>query len=207
MTTKKITIFGLFVLFGLLTLQVKISHLAGSKATFTLFDSFAPIAGAFLGGLPGALAVLLMQALNLVWHKTYELGFIIRLMPPVFAVLYFARRTKLNLIVPIIAIILFNLNPIGRTVWFYSLFWLIPVACYFYQDKFLLARAWGATFTAHAVGGVLWVYAFHLPREVWIALIPVVIIERALFGAGIAINYILLKRLEATVEESAYAVH
>jgi hypothetical protein len=199
--------FVVFVLLGFLALQFKISHLAGSKATFTLFDSFAPTAGAFLGGLPGALAVLLMQALNFVWHKTYDLGFIIRLIPPVFAVLYFTRKTKLNIIVPIIAIILFNLNPIGRTVWFYSLFWLIPVVCYFYQDKFLLARAFGTTFTAHAVGGALWVYAFHLPREVWIALIPVVIIERALFGAGIAINYALLKRLSTAIQKNVYAVH
>lgn len=197
MTTKKIMFFTVFVLLGFLALQVKISHLAGSKATFTLFDSFAPIAGAFIGNTLGAVGVVAMQGLNFLWHGSNEvdLGFLIRLITPIFAVLYFGRKSNVNIIVPLLAIIAFNLHPIGRSVWFYSIFWLIPIICYFYQEKSLVAKSIGSTFIAHAVGGALWIWAFNLPAQVWIGLIPVVIIERILFAFGIAISYLLMKKL------------
>ncbi len=88
-----------------------------------------------------------------------------------------------------------NLNPAGRAAWFYSLFWLIPVACYFLQNKFLLAKSLGATFTAHAVGGALWIYAFPLPKTVWLALIPVTAMERSLFAIGIAATYLIFNNV------------
>ena len=193
---KKILFILLFTAFGILALNIKLTHLAGSQANFTLFDSFAPIAGAFLGNPLGVLAVTAMQVLNLTIHgfSGTDLGFILRLFPMMFAVIFFGRRSSINLLVPFLAIIAFNLHPVGRTVWFYSLFWLIPVLCYFYQEKFLLARAFGATFVAHAVGGALWIWFFNLPKEVWIGLIPIVIIERTMFGIGIAINYALVKK-------------
>ena len=44
----------------------------------------------------------------------------------------------------------------------------------------------GATFTAHAVGSVAFLYAFNIPAATWMALIPVVAFERGLFALGIA---------------------
>ena len=85
----------------------------------------------------------------------------------------------------------FNLHPIGRSAWQYSLFWLIPVAAHFFR-KNLFIRSLGATFTAHAVGGALWVWAFGLSKAIWLALIPQTAMERTLMAAGMSISYVAL---------------
>ena len=190
--TQKYLFFGLFLVIGILALQVPLTHLAGSKASFTVFDAFAPIAGAFLGTIPGALAVLLMQVVNFIWHGAHasDVGTFIRLLPAVVAAAYFSRKMPLNIIIPVFAIISFIANPVGREVWYFSLFWAIPIACYFYQERFLLARSLGATMTAHALGGALWIWLVPLPAAVWIGLIPVVIVERLIFTLGISAAYV-----------------
>ena len=187
----------IFVTLGFAALQVPINHLAGSKASFTMFDLFAPVSGAFLGSWFGIVAVFLMQLVNLMFHgfANFDKGTIIRLFPVLFGVWFFSKRSGNFLIIPLLAIISFNLNPIGRSVWYYSLFWTIPVFCYFLRDRSLFARALGAAFTAHAVGGALWIWAFNLPAAVWISLIPVVAMERLLFASGIAGVYVLLNNV------------
>ena len=104
---------------------------------------------------------------------------------------------KAVLLVPLLSILAFNVHPIGRTVWYYSLFWLIPLAVWPIRSRFLLARALGSTFTAHAVGGAVWIWAFNLPAAVWVSLIPIVALERSIFALGIAASYILVNNLIA----------
>lgn len=193
-TKKSLLFLAAFVVVGFIALQIPTTTLLGSGTKFTLFDAFAPIAGGFLGSIPGAIAVLVMQILNLAWHgfNIPDAGAIIRLFPIVFAAIYFGRKTSFNFIVPLVAMAAFIIHPIGREVWYYSLFWLIPVAMYFLQEKYLLARALGATFAAHSVGGALWIWAFALPKAVWISLIPIVAMERALFAIGIVVSYLVV---------------
>jgi hypothetical protein len=199
MNKKIIWFIIVFAVLGLLAMQVPVAAVAGSKVKFTLFDSFGPIASGFLGTLPGVIAVTLMQLANFFIHgaKVLDAGTIIRFFPMLLAAAYFGKKGWWNWVVPAVAIIIFNLNPIGRSVWYYSLYWLIPIVTYFLRDRFLLARALGATFTAHAVGGAAWIWAFHLPRTVWIALIPVVARERVIFTFGIALMYLLINNLLA----------
>ena len=85
-------------------------------------------------------------------------------------------------------------HPVGRIVWFYPLMWLIPIAAYFKRD-WLYLRALGATFTAHAVGGAAWIWAFNLPASVWQSLIPVVAMERLLFAGGISAAYLVFAKV------------
>lgn len=181
-----------FAVLGFVLLQVPLTHLMGSKVTFTLFDAFGPIAGGFLGGAAGAVAVLAMQVFNLVVHGGHvqDIGTVIRLFPMLFATIYFSKKRTFNIIVPLLAILAFVVSPIGRTVWFYSLFWLVPIVCYFFQERSLLARSLGATFTAHAVGGAVWVYLVPLPAAVWVGLIPIVVVERMVFTLGVAVTYL-----------------
>ncbi|MBI2607644.1 MAG: hypothetical protein HYW51_02345 [Candidatus Doudnabacteria bacterium] len=148
MNTRKIIFIVLFTTLGIVALQVKISNLAGSTANFTLFDAFAPIVGSFLGTAWGILSVVAMQVVNLFLHGNFNLDFgsIIRLIPTMFAVIYFARQSKINLVIPVLAILAFIAHPIGRTVWFYAMFWLIPLLMYPLYNKSLLARSLGATF-------------------------------------------------------------
>ena len=159
----------LFTLLGFLVLQIPLTTLAGSKVRFTVFDAFAPIAGGFLGGAAGAVSVLLMQIVNLFIHgaSTADAGTIIRLFPTMFAAVYFGKKTKINIVLPLVALVAFNLHPVGRSVWFYSLFWLIPIVCYF----------------------------FPLSKAMWTSLIPVVLAERLLFAAGIVVAYVAMNNL------------
>lgn len=198
---NKIIFLIAFAVLGFIALQIPVNALAGAKVKFTLFDLFAPISGAFLGTPLGIVSVLATQIINLLVHGTvFDKGVIIRLFPTLFAVWVFARRDRLSLIIPILAIISFNLNPVGRSVWFYSLFWLVPVLVWRFREKSLVARSMGATFTAHAVGGAIWIWAFNLPASVWVGLIPVVILERSIFTFGIAASYILMTNIFGFLE-------
>ena len=201
---KKKVIFTLaFGALALIALQVPLSQLVGSKAKFTLFDSFGPIASGFLGTIPGIIAVFLAQLANFFIHgaKVLDAGTIIRFFPMLFAAWYFAKARRINILIPILAIIAFNLHPIGRSAWYYSMYWLIPIACEFLRERFLLARALGATFTAHAVGGALWVWTFGLSKAVWTGLIPVVAMERGMFAVGICITYLAMNNILAVLDD------
>ena len=202
-TKKNVLFIVIFAVLGFIALQIPIAQLEGSKTKFMVYDAFAPIAGAFIGSLPGVVAVFLMQFINFLAHGAVveDAGTIIRFLPMLFAVLYFAEKSKFNLIIPALTIIAFVIHPIGKTVWYFALFWTIPIIAYFFRDRFLLARALGATFTAHAVGGALWIWFFALPAPVWISLIPVVALERALFAFGIAVSFVLVNNLLAFLEK------
>lgn len=191
------------MILGFIALQIPVAQLAGSKVKFTIYDAFAPVAGSFIGSIPGVIAVFLMQFFNFLVHgaQIQDAGTIIRFFPIFFAVLYFAKKGKVNLIIPLLAIAAFIAHPIGRTVWYFSLFWLIPIAAHFFRDRFLFARALGATFTAHAVGGALWIWVFALPAQVWNSLIPVVIAERLLFALGLSGSFILINNLLGFLEK------
>lgn len=193
--TKRNFIFiAIFATLGFLALQIPFTQIIGSKVKFTIFDFFSPIASAFIGLVPGLAAVFLMQLANFLLHGagSVDAATIIRFFPALFAVIYFSNKGKAILLIPAAAIIAFNLHPIGRTVWFYSTYWLIPIACYFLRDRFILARSLGTTFTAHAVGSTLYLYVFNLPATVWIGLMPIVAMERSLFAVGITATYLLM---------------
>lgn len=195
---RKLFFLVLFSLLGYASLQVPFNKLAGSNVSFTLFDFFAPISGAFLGPIYGIVSVFsIMVTNNLIKDVTWTTGTIIRLFPTLFAVYYFAVITKKTqrpwiLVVPLIAILSFLAHPNGRQVPYYTLFWVIPLVAYKFRNNLYL-KSLGATFTAHSVGGVAWIWAFNLPAAVWSNLIPVVISERLLFAAGISVSYLVIK--------------
>ena len=105
---------------------------------------------------------------------------------------------------PLIAIAAFVLHPVGRQVWFYSLFWTIPVIIKLLPQKYsgnLLFKSLGATFTAHSVGTMAWIWTVPMTAEQWIMLIPVTAFERLLFALGIAGSYIIVNTvLDAIIQ-------
>lgn len=195
---KKLLFLALFSLIGFISLQIPFNKLAGSNVSFTLFDFFAPIAGAFLGPIYGIASVFGVEVANMIIKQTPPTtGSIIRLIPILFATLYFALISKKGSGkwlsgVPILAIIVFLAHPNGRQVPYYTLFWLIPLLAYKFRNN-LFIKSLGSTFSAHAVGGMLWIWAFNLPATVWQGLIPVVIAERLLFAVGITASFIIVK--------------
>lgn len=205
---NKVIFFTIFAVLGLLALQVPINYLTGAKVKFTLFDLFAPVSAGFLGTPLGVAAVATMQLVNLAFHgftnidssNILKLVATLRIVPMAFGVWYFAHAasktsSKKLLIVPLLAIVAFNLHPFGRGAWVYSMFWLIPLLVWPFRSKSIIARSLGSTFTAHSVGGAMWIWAFNLPSAVWLGMIPVVALERSIFALGMSASYILFNNV------------
>ncbi len=198
MDKRKILFSIMFTVLGLLAFQVSVSQIIGSTQKFTLFELLGPIGGMFLGPILGALSAFVVRALDIIFtHQSLDLLTIIRFLPAICAAVYFGLKNKYTAIVFPICIALFLINPIGRQAWMYSAIWLIPFVATFFKKKLIL-NSLGATFTAHAVGSVIFLYTFGLTPAIWIGLIPVVFIERGFFTAGIwasclAFNFILDK--------------
>ena len=194
-----------FVVAGLIASRINFSQLLGTpNQFFTLFQFFAPIAGGFLGSAIGAGVVLAPQLVDFAFlGKEASLLNVLRVLPLVFAAWYFGSNSKQKweVAVPLLAIALFIAHPVGGQAWFFAaMFWSIPVlAKIFFADN-LLAKSLGATFTAHAVGGIVWLYALPTTPQFWAGLIPVVIYERALFAAGIAVSYIALNAVLSRIK-------
>ena len=210
LSKKKLMFLIVFILLSFIGERVNFSALVGAKnQSFTLFQFFGPIAGSFLGPIVGVLTVLIAELANfLVLGKSWTAINILRLLPMLFASYYFGTikdkinfkklSSRISVIIPALAIILFIVHPIGRTVWFFSLFWAIPIIVSLLPKKYsknLFLRSLGATFMAHAVGGAIWIYSIKMTAQQWIALIPVVAYERLLFAAGIAVSYIVINTI------------
>ncbi|MFH1207864.1 MAG: hypothetical protein V1668_04720 [Patescibacteria group bacterium] len=195
---KRLIFIVTFILLGFVFLQIPFTNIiGGSTQKFSLFDFFAPTIGAFLASGWGAVTVIVVKTFNVaVHHQAFDLTAVIRLFPLAFAALYFGARKYKTLVglIPLACMALFIMHPAGSQAWYYSLYWLIPVAASF-TKKSLVMNSLGATFTAHAIGSVAFLYAFNLPAETWIALIPVVFLERMLFTAGIAASYVAMNSL------------
>ena len=197
-------LFSAMVFFGD---RINFSKLMGAENQFfTLFQFFGPIAGVFLGPAVGVLSVLIAEVGSyVVLGKAFTLVSMLRLLPMMFAAWYFGtRKSVLNIFTPVAAILLFIVHPVGRQVWYFSLFWTIPIIVKILPKRYSempVLKSLGATFTAHSVGGAMWNYIVPMTPAAWIALIPVVIFERLVFTAGITASYYgmntLLDRLDA----------
>jgi hypothetical protein len=94
------------------------------------------------------------------------------------------RFKVLRFILPILCFLLFIINPVGFASFYYALLWIIPLILAFFNN--FQSFALGASFTAHAVGSVIWLYFFpELSAYTWLSLMPQVIIERILIASGI----------------------
>ncbi len=218
---RKLTFLAIFSILAIFAMNINFSKLIGAENQFfTLFQFFGPVVGAFLGPFIGIISVLLAEVGNmLIFHKAFTLLNVLRLLPMLFATYYFAtRKDKLNfsnwatMIIPLIAIAIFIAHPVGRTVWFFSLFWTIPIIITVLPKAYSnnpWLKGLGATFTAHAIGGAIWVWTVPMTKEMWITLIPIVAYERLLFALGIGCSYYLFNTLLDKIDEKtrADAVH
>jgi hypothetical protein len=202
-TTKKILFLVAFMAAALIAARINFSSVVGQeKQYFTLFQFFGPISGAFLGSTLGIAAVFGSQVIDyLVSGKALTLVNLLRLLPMLFAVYYFSRYAKKDklsnavmIILPGIAMLLFMTHPIAGQAWYFALYWLIPIFAVIIPKKVpgkLFFRSLGATFTAHAIGTIAWLYTVPMTAGEWSALVPVVAYERLLFAAGIAASYVI----------------
>jgi hypothetical protein len=195
MPKQKLFFIIIFTILSLIAFQIPISKIIGSSQSFTLFELLAPIGGMFLGPLFGALSAFFVRFINIILFKqSLDLLTIIRFLPAVLAAAYFGLKTKKTSLIFPVCIILFLLNPIGRQAWLYSMIWLIPFVASFFKKRLIL-NSLGATFTSHAVGSTIFLYAFGLTPAVWLALIPVVFVERGIFTVGIWFSYLAMNTI------------
>jgi len=109
-------------------------------------------------------------------------------LPSIAASLYWATKHRFfALFLPLICIIAFIMHPVGLGAWEYSLFWFVPVLIYVTKPDNLFAHALASTFVAHGVGSVLWLYTAPLTSEQWLALLPLVVVERLVVATGMII--------------------
>jgi hypothetical protein len=198
----------IFAALAFIALQMPVFALAGvTGKSFTLFEFFGPVAGAFIG-LHGVIAVGLAKLSNAIaTGSPFGVWDIAKMTPMMFAAYYFYRNgargfgDKLGLIVPVAAMAAFWLHPVGQQAWVYALYWLIPVAMKFLPERLVL-RSLGSTFTAHAVGSVLFLYTIPTAPALWLALIPVVALERGAFALGISASHIVFTNVMNAVDRA-----
>ncbi len=188
---KKILFVIIFTAIGLIAFQISFSNIVGSSQQFTLFEFIAPIGGLIIGPIYGAISAFLVRGAHVITdNQAVDWVTIARFLPMIMAAIYFGTKSKKNIIIPLFCMAFFIAHPEGRQAWYYSLYWLIPVLAEFKKDR-LIFRSLGATFTAHAIGSVVFLYGFGLPAAVWIGLIPIVALERGLFAIGIWSSYLV----------------
>lgn len=84
----------------------------------------------------------------------------------------------LHVVLPILCMALFIASSSGSIGWPVALYWLIPIALHFFNRHSYLKMALQSTFVAHAVGCVMWAYLTPISGQMWLALLPVMAIER-----------------------------
>ena len=94
-----------------------------------------------------------------------------------------------NFLVPVICFIFFVANPSVGFGWIFGCYWVIPLLLFLFQrygffENSLLVVALQSSFVAHAVGSVIWVYGVPMSPDKWVALIPVVAVERVAVALG-----------------------
>ncbi len=194
---KKIYFLALFTLSVLVGKNINFSAIIGTENQFfTLYQLIGPIAGRFLGTTAGVISVLFAELISfLIKGKSFELINLLRLTPMLFGAYYFGTKKRLSsALIPAVCMALFILHPVGRKAWLYSTYWLIPILGRVLPNKVkgrLLLQSFGATFTAHAVGSVLFLYTVPMTSAAWLALIPIVALERFVFGLGVAGSYVV----------------
>jgi hypothetical protein len=169
--------------------SVKLFSIVGScVAFFRCSDMVMPLIGnAGLSCIGTLFAVRF--ALKVLLYQT-PLSFLLYHIPGVVASAYWAFENKMiAFIVPLICMITFLIHPIGFAAAPYALYWFIPITLYFVRSKTIFMHSLSSTFIAHAIGSVIWLYVHPMSPAFWLALIPVVAVERLMFASGMTFVY------------------
>jgi hypothetical protein len=169
--------------------QFKVNCIFGSQiAIFSGINFFGPLLGVWLG-MPLAAGLLIGRA----FIKSFFMGTslftpLVYHIPTICASTYFLPGKRLiKIVIPLVAIAMFIAHPVGRQAFWYSSFWLIPLVIAFIPHRSVFLTALGSTFTAHAVGSVLWLYWVGVSAETFALLMPIVPLERMVYALGMVI--------------------
>lgn len=187
---------------------VKVSAMLGARgAHFSCMAMVAPLMGAFFGAFP---AIGIVGMLLIVRSLMLSVGLTVGL-PTLFATLSWhlsrARDQRLvrvadfflHVCVPVLSMIVFSTATTGYA-FCYSLYWLIPVAGFVARKRgasSIFIQALTSTFIAHAVGSMIWLFVVPMASSQWVALIPIVAIERFISALGMTAAYVGLTKVKS----------
>jgi len=205
----------LFAAFFMVLTKIKFWPIFGTESSFSFGAIFGPVIPKFLNVYWGASVIMLTRVVGFVtgYYKMPDISNLAKFLnswliflPIIAAGTYFTKMFKGDkrlIIIPAFSILLFLLHPIGREVWYCSLFWTIPLLIALLKpriDSVLknhLAQVYvyslGSSFTDHAIGSITYLYLFNIPAEAWIQAIPFTPVERAVFAAGITFFYFAIR--------------
>lgn len=181
---KKYLAYASIVLSVLLARLMPFHWIVGSWSSwFSWSTMMAPIVSKYAG--LGWLALFLVPIKGI--HGLTLFMFVVRRLPLLGASLAYKQQHVMSWVVlPIICMTLFVIHPIGSQAWPYAMYWCIPIILWFISDT-IWSRALGASFVAHAIGSVIWLYTGNIPAHLWYGLIPVVIVERLCMASGMVV--------------------
>lgn len=198
---------------------IKVSFIVGTEVgSFSITHCISPLIGIF-GGTFGAFFLLAFRTITKYFTATAATPFLLVChIPTLCSALYLAlfyHPEKNHLtpsrtiaqgilsIVPLLCMTLFWAHPVGSQAAPYALFWTIPFLTALIPHNRLILHALGSTFTAHAVGSVLWLYVGLVPNPTtWLSLIPVVVCERLIFSCGMVLCYRFIKVVHYSIKNS-----
>lgn len=166
---------------------VVLSGIIGSHAAyFSASNMLMPVLGSSFGGFIGLLATLCIRALYVSTTRAVLPSLLlIYHIPQLFASgMMLVHSKKVKVVFFGAAILLFVTHPIGSVAWIYPCVWLIPVILTLVFPGTILERASTATFAAHVVGSLIYLYAVPMTALQWTALVPIVFLERTVFICG-----------------------
>jgi len=200
----KIPFILLFSLLFLLLTKVKFGPILGTKMGFSFSVFLGPTFGKIfgIGWGTGVIVLTHLTGIALGLYKLETIKNIFTFLPIIFAGIYFSKifkGEKKLIFLPALCILFFILHPIGRTVWFYSGFWLIPISISLFKEKLdklfrlpvfkIYGYSLGSAFVDHAMGSVIYLYLLNIPAHFWIQAVPLTIIERLMIAGGISFCY------------------
>ncbi len=172
------------------------SFIAGPyMAFFSGINVTGPLVGAF-GGVLGTSTVFgILFLIRFLLQGIGSLHVLAYIVPGMCASLYWASESKIiRLVLPLVCMIAFWVHPVGAQAWPYACLWFIPLVLY-KAPRTRLYTALASTFVAHAVGSVIWLYTVPMSPALWIGLIPLVILERCTFAAGMVVVHALIEKV------------
>jgi uncharacterized membrane protein len=179
----------------------------GTGATFSVSAALVPLAGILFGPIPGAICAAIGAFIGqlIAPHTVFfgPLSFLIPTLNALCAGFAMQKRWYVPLVVILILSLVWFAFPLGRSVWFTPLIWTLGIAAslvgWFAGSDWLgsenRARLFAGVFVAAMCGtivdhsfGSLWAQTmFKLPREIWLAVLPLAPVERTLFSLGSAV--------------------
>jgi hypothetical protein len=179
---------GSFIALLYCATKVTFSYMLGSSvAYFSAINCLAPLAG-LCGVTSFVWLYYMLQALLL--HGSLSSILLALHLPTLAAALYWKYDHLLYRVgLPLLCMIAFLLHPAGSQSAFYAVWWLIPMAMYIRKSSSFFVHALASTFTAHAVGTVMWLYVHPLTPALYAQLMPIVFVERMVYASGMTLAY------------------